>query len=605
MRKIIPYCFAIASIAVQAQSVDTTYSFEGDVLVSEKRINIPFNDASRTIEVLDKTEIEGLNATSINQVLQIISGVDIRQRGVHGVQADLSIRGGTFEQTLVLINGVKMLDPQTGHHMMNLPVTLADIERIEVLKGPGARIYGQNAFAGAINIVTKTTADHGVSAGMSLGAFGLLGACVSANLPVNEFHQRISISADHSNGYRDNTDFDIVNLFYQGDTRIGGNGSLGLMAGFTLRDFGANGFYGNETFTEQYERTRTGFVNASYSFSSNDWKIAPSISWRRNYDNWMFQRSNPDFFQNFHTSHVITGEMNTSKFHESGIFGMGIEYNRIILNSNNLGDHARDQFGLHLENRFLFSGENIDLTPGLFILSISDFGTEFYPGIDLGIRLSNQWKTYANFGYTSRIPSFTDLYYEDRGNIGNPDLVQESAFTYEVGAKFQRQNSSIQLSFFRRTANDLIDWFKINPDDRWMPDNFGSASFTGIDLTSTFAFEKINALKFLRFSYAYLHANLNDSDFALSRNALENLRHQLIVHPQFQINDDLLFNFLLKYNDRVSLDDYGVLDTNVTWRFEKFDVSITANNLFGAEYRETDLVPMPGRWIRASIRWSM
>ena len=198
------FCFSLYLIAwsihVMSQSSDTLSIDIQELTIAENRLSIPFNDVSRNIEIITKQQIQELNAFSINEVLQLVGGVDIRQRGVHGVQADLSIRGGTFEQALILINGVKMLDPQTGHHLMNLPITLEDIERIEVLKGPGARVFGQNAFAGAINIVTKVQDEFGLSAGIDYGENGLLNAFTSISLPVDQIQQKISLSHNHSNG---------------------------------------------------------------------------------------------------------------------------------------------------------------------------------------------------------------------------------------------------------------------------------------------------------------------------------------------------------------------------------------------------------------------
>ena len=591
--------FCLVSISMGAQISDSLNIDISEVVISENRISIPFSDVSRNIEIIQRDEIEALNPVSINEVLQVIGGIDLRQRGVHGVQADLSIRGGTFEQALVLINGVKMLDPQTGHHMMNLPITVEDIERIEVLKGPGARVFGQNAFAGAINIITKTSSSSKTTAGFQYGENGLINTFISSDLPVGNYQQKISASYDHSDGYRFNTDYDIYNIFYQGQAAIGKN-RLNILGGFTSRDFGANSFYGNETFVDQFERTRTSVLSADLEARSGDWKFQPRFSWRRNFDNWRFRREDPDFFQNIHTSHVVTGEFNSSKTHKAGILGLGVEYNNIQLNSSNLGDHNRNQIGLHAENRFLINDDRFDITPGIYFLHISDYGLQIFPGLDLGYTVNNKVKLFANAGFTSRIPSFTDLYYEDRGNVGNPNLEDESAFTFELGTKIKHSNSLWQISFFRRNASDLIDWFKENPDDKWMPDNFGSASYTGLDLSTTI--QSRTFVKYLRINYLYLNASIDDNNFSLSRNALENLRHQIVVNPQFEISSQFSGSLVAKYNDRVSLEDYMVVDANLNYKIQNVTLSLRASNLFDTEFRETNLVPMPGRWISGGLR---
>ena len=126
-----------------------------EVVVSSEKINLPFSKKFRTIKIITNEEIINSPATNLSDLLQEISGIDIRRRGVGGAQGDLYIRGGGFDQTLVLIDGMKMDDIQTGHHTLNMILPLHLIERIEIIKGPAARIFGQNAFSGAINLVTK------------------------------------------------------------------------------------------------------------------------------------------------------------------------------------------------------------------------------------------------------------------------------------------------------------------------------------------------------------------------------------------------------------------------------------------------------------------
>src|SRR5690606_20292955 len=141
-------------LAVAALS-DTGSIALQEVVISENRLQIPFAQQNRNIQIIDRKQIDALPARSLNELLSHVAGVDLRQRGPFGTQADVSIDGGTFEQTLILIDGVKMLDAQTAHNSLNLPIPADAIERIEIIRGPAARIYGINSLTGAINIVTR------------------------------------------------------------------------------------------------------------------------------------------------------------------------------------------------------------------------------------------------------------------------------------------------------------------------------------------------------------------------------------------------------------------------------------------------------------------
>jgi len=589
-----------ASLACQAQN-DTIASLVDDIVIAANRIEVRFSENSRSIQFIKKEQIEELNATSIAEVLQTVIGVDVRQRGINGVQSDLSIRGGTFEQVLILVNGIKIIDPQTGHHLMNIPFSLDDVERIEVLKGPSARIYGANAFTGAVNIITKPKEEIGATVKLETGSFGLLNTYGSVSLPISKLSQQISFSRESSDGYRENSDYKIYNALYNANYK-NQNGSLNVLAGYTDRDFGANGFYGRESFTEQFETVQTLFTSLAYEQRVNNIKLSPKLSYRKNKDNWQFRRSDPSFFQNFHTTNVLTAELHAHVTHGIGILGVGFEYNDIEIESSNLSNHHRDQLSFYLENRLLFFDEKLDLTPGILVLNISDFGTKAFPGIDIGYALNRNFKLYANAGSTARVPTYTDLYYEDSGNVGNPNLKEEVAFTTELGFKYLNPRMTLSASVFNRRATDQIDWFRVNEGDKWMPENFNKANYLGFELTTHFKWgSSTNINGSFDLSYSYLNATFEENDFAFSRNALENLKHQVIVSPVFNFRQfELTIN--ARYNDRVSLDDYFVLDVNINYSFKKHKIFLKAYNISDARYRETNLVEMPGRWMKLGFK---
>lgn len=223
-----------------------------DVVIHSNRIQTGFDQTASSVIVILAADIKQSAALSVPDLLHYYAGVDIRQRGANGVQADASIRGSTFDQVLILINGIKISDPQTGHHSLNLPVDIENIERIEILKGPSARIYGQNAFAGAINIITKSPDDSYIKVQAQAGAYGLGGIRLAASMAKEKVKQYISASRDFSDGYQYNTDYVISNLFYQSEvpTTVG---KVNVMGGFTDRSFGANGFYASPANMDQYE----------------------------------------------------------------------------------------------------------------------------------------------------------------------------------------------------------------------------------------------------------------------------------------------------------------------------------------------------------------
>ncbi|WKN44612.1 TonB-dependent receptor plug domain-containing protein [Tunicatimonas pelagia] len=595
-----------------------------NVVISENRMQTPFSESARSIHLVTREMIETTPAQSINELLSYVPGVDIRQRGPAGVQADLRIRGGTFEQVLVLINGVKVSDPQTGHHLLNLPLDRNNIERIEVLKGPGARVYGQNAFAGAINIVTKVPEQRSVNAGVYGGDFaggygqdvGSWGANAGISLPGENYGQYVSVAHDRSDGYRPNSDSRMTNLFYQSyaKTQLG---TLNFLGGHTLRDFGASGFYVENS--EEYEETRTSLVSVDLDAEISEWNVRPRLYWRRNHDNYLFVRSNPAAFNNIHTTHVGGAEVNATRINQWGLTGLGIEFRNEYINSNNirqvrddtgavvdtvtgpaLGEWNRSILGLFAEHRF-YLFDRLDVTPGLYVNWFSDFGWNYFPGLDASYDITREWKLYGNVGRSFRIPTYTDLYYNGPSNVGNDQLEPEKAWTYEGGVKYFGEYVWGQVSYFYRDGSQLIDWVRTSSEQPWQPQNFYNVATDGLEVEVNGRFDNEHFVQAASLSYTYLNANLGQTEGVESRYLLDHLNHQFIASLTHRIWNNVQHSARLRYLDRMTQADYWVLDSRVYYQTGTWDAFVEATNITNTEYTEAGFVQMPGRWLRLGV----
>ena len=589
-----------------AQESDTTVTKLDEVIIAENRIQLPYSEQSRSISLVQNEEIKNSPAISTADLLHYVGGVDVRTRGANGIQSDIGIRGGTFEQTLILVNGIKLNDPQTGHHSMNLPINLQQIERIEVLKGPSARTFGQNAFAGAINLVTKEPEKSYATLGLQGGDFKLWGVNASGGLITGKNSHQVAFSYNASDGYKHNTDYSLLNAFYQGSIGVG-NGKLNLLAGFTDRAFGANGFYASPAYTEQYETVQTGLASISYELPIGTTRLTTRAYYRQNNDEYIFIRDDPEYYKNNHTGKTIGLEANWVIPFENSTTGIGVDLNSVSLNSNNLGERERFVSTMFLEHHMEFFNDRLSITPGVQLNNYSDFGFNTLPGVDLGYHLNQSWTVYGNVGYTYRVPSYTDMYYSDPVNEGNPDLKPEYAWNYEVGIKNRRNNVfTTEVGLFIRDGKNMIDWVRASDTDPWKPVNLLGLRMSGVDMQSTISLHSFLPALFdlLSIKYTYIDAQVGDYESLLSRYALENLKHQLRVGLQLKYGNNITHTITMGYYDRVNLEDYMVCDTRLAFRVPKFSVFVDVTNVFDETYQETNLVVMPGRWAKAGIAYS-
>lgn len=570
-----------------------------EVVIQGKTLSLPFNKTSQNVQIITKEQIKAMPASSIEEVLSYYSGIDIRQRGAHGVQADVSIRGSSFEQVLILINGIRMNDSQTGHNTMNIPLDLASIERIEIVKGPSARRFGQNAYAGAINIVTRPSGKNDITISGTGGGFNTYSLGAALNMTGKKFSQFLQAETSQSDGYRYNTDYQVKSVWYQNQYKLN-RGEIRMQGGFINKKFGANGFYSSPLAKDQYEANQTSMVSIGWSQKFRNFKWVSNAYWRRSQDEYVFERDKPSKYRNFHIGNNAGIEANTNYTSFLGITGVGLDFRKEYLSSNNLGDNQRTVYFAFLEHRFTFFKNKLDITPGISFSDYSDFGNFWYPGIDVGYRIDQQNKLFANLGKTYRIPTYTDLNYSDPINEGNSNLKPENALSYELGYRLMHKNVKTTISLFRRESKKSIDWTKDSEEDRWKPENITRINTNGVEVEFNYNFI-VSLFNSVSLGYTYLDNNMKYSKRAYSRSSLDNLRHQLVVKLEHKLIKNISNQIIYRYNDRVNLDDYHLLDDRIMYQTNNIQLYIQMTNILNTKYTETNLVPMPGRWIQGGI----
>ena len=581
----------------EIQALDT-------VLIKSTRIDLPFKENARTIQVISAEFIKNSAATNVADLLQQVAGVDIRRRGTAGSQADLYIRGGGFDQTLLLIDGIKMDDAQTGHHTMNAALPIEVIERIEIIKGPAARVFGQNAFTGAINIVTKSTLANTASVNIEAGSFGQLNGSVTVGKEFENSSIIAHVGILTSDGYRHNSDYENKNYLLKGVFNKKEQ-PIEVIATFFDKKFGANGFYASATATEQYEETQSSLLGASTTFRTEKFKITPRVYWKRGQDEYVYIRDNPSVYRNLHITNKVGVETNASYTSDIGITGFGVDISRVFISSNNLGKRNRTMANLFLEHRFKFADGKIDITPGVAVTYFSDFKFHAFPGLDIGFKLSDNLKAYGNLGVTYRIPTYTDLYYNDRSTIGNSNLKPEEAFAQEIGLKFNSGRFTSSVAIFNRDADNLIDFIRPDVTSKYEATNIAKVNTKGFELNTDYRFKLNEFNQTLSFGYNYLNDDILDQNKDLSRYSLNTLKHQFITRFESKLFKNVRQNIIYKHAERTIGTSYNVWDASVIVAVNTFNFTVTANNIFNAEYIESGFVPMPPSSLLFGLRYNL
>jgi iron complex outermembrane receptor protein len=605
----------LLSTAFSQQSNDTTKIEE--VIIQGSRIQIPFSQVTRDIQVLTSEDIKRLPVKTVNELLGFVSGADVRQRGPFGSQTDISIDGGTFEQTLVLLNGVKLINSQTAHNMMNIPVPLDAIERIEVLKGPAARMYGINALTGAINIVTKkseksfvavnTYAGSGFQQRDTLegkGVYGGGGLQFTGNFGTKKQSHLVTMSKDYYNGTRYNSAIDNNRIFYNGDFRINNKNSIQLLGGYNYSNFGANGYYASPGDKQSQEIVQTGLVSLSSTHKMGIFTLSPRISNRYDDDDYRYLRYNIDKYRSRHYTNAIMAELNSAVKTKIGEFGLGVESRFESINSSNIGKHDRNNSGISAEYKGFF-WKKLVVNAGAYVNYNSSFGWQVYPGADLAYLFLPGWKLSASAGSGQRIPSFTDLYLNQKpGNVGNPNLKPENAWQYEGNIQYTWKTLRVSAGYFYRDISSFIDWVRDSINVPYSPLNVGRNKIQGVNarISQQMSFKKDQQFGYF-VSFNYLQPAYISSAGIQSKYVIEALRNQFIVGVNYGIK-----GFSIQVNnrfiERIKNKGYNLLDLRVAYFIKGFTVYADVSNLLNQTYKEAGAVPMPTRWYSLGFRYA-
>ncbi len=584
---------------------ETIYNLDDEIVVTASRIPTSFPGAVRSIVVISREEIELAPVQNIQDLLEYAAGVDVKQRGPNGVQADISIRGAAFEQTLILLDGVKISDPQTGHHNMDLPVSLSDVEKIEILKGQGSKLYGPNAFGGVINIITRKAASKQVSLKAVYGEHQLYDGTVSIFAPLGNTDHRLSFSKSGCDGYRKNTEFNILSASY-GSYLKWGSSALDFLIGYTDKKFGANGFY-SELYPNQWEHTKTTYIKTGLNLKGERFAFAPKIYWRRHNDDYILDREKPDWYHNIHTTDVYGVEFQSNLISKFGLTAIGAELSKEEIESNNLGNHNRTKGGLFFEHQMEFYNK-LQLIAGAFAYNYSGWGWHWWPGVDLGCQINQAVKIYASIGQSFRVPTFTDLYYSNPSNQGNPFLKEEKAWMYELGLNFKKGLLNASLAGFKRDSENLIDWVKGTADSTWKVRNIAEVTVNGLEaslLVVQPVFIPGFHLNKIQLNYTFLDYDKNMGGF-VSKYVLTHLRHQVLLGFEHNVFiKELTAGWKIRFEDRQEYDPHFLADIRILWKQKHLDLFLEATNLFNKSFSEIGSIPMPGRWIKMGFNYNL
>lgn len=635
------------SVPLEAQQL----SLQEVLVVSHKaEVN---SEAYRLITQVSQAEIEALPIQTVADILQYLPGVDVRTRGANGAQADISMRGGTFDQVLVLLNGVLLSDFHTGHYALNIPVSTEMIERVEVLQGTSANLHG--AFSGAINIVTKQAVSRqpsDVRLKLTAGMNGLVNPEVAASIQKDEALFNLSAEYSRAEGYYAprptekeatacrNSDFQLANIYFQ--TRWRG---LDVQAGAQWKDAGLGMGYGFGS-QDQFDATRTAFASGRYEHRWGAWRLDAQAAYRANYDRYEWHRDQR-LYGNFHFAQTASAALSAHYASKIGTTSFGVSVRNENMHSTNLGDTINpdgqvpnvEDFPLadvrvldlikggnrfhtnyYAEQTFYYAGLSASI--GINGTYNTQFGHHLGGGANIGYEFKKAGTIYVNANRSLRMPTFTDLYYNAGNQLGNRNLKPEEAWLLSVGYKGNlsslpfREGSGLgsfswAVDWYYRWGKNIIDWVYVPTDTKrpFHAENQQQVNATGLELSLAYRLNEWLRCVSVDYAYTYLDLDLKEA----GSRYLDYLSHKLAIHLEHGIYKGLGASWTVRFQKREGqynnaegeVADYQpvwLLDGSVYWQNKYLRVSADCTNMTNSRYYDYGGILQPGAWAKVSIK---
>ena len=613
-----------------------------EVTIMGSRIPVNSTGLSRTVTVIPRNLISSFPARDLADILRSIPDMDIRQRGPAGIQSDISLRAGTFDQSAILLNGLNLSDPQTGHFSMDLPVPVNLIHQIEVLPGSDAKSLGAGALAGSVNIRTERPEKSGFHAALTGGRWGFAEAAADQRLLIGDFWLQAGIQGQRSAGYTDNTDFKKLNGFFQAGFQKD-RYSINLIAGALSKDFGANSFY-TPKYPNQYESTNTGIAALTMAVTGKV-NISQSFYYRVHTDVFHLFRSDPPAWYtspNYHLTGIAGSKTDLWFSSYLGKTGLGAEFRQESIWSTVLGEISasprpvlstdsmfysrhgtRFHSSLALEHHMMTG--SVSWTGSLVLHQVKGFRNylNLFPGLDIGFPVTSWLRIFSTINRGFRLPTFTELYYKSPTNNGNPALLPESAWHSEVGAKINAGVFQSQVAGFFRYAPQSIDWVRLPSETVWHTENLGNMSTYGFEGTLTAIPKALLSKNFslVRMDIGYRqYFQYHSSNLYYSQYLLDYLRWKLTAGIRLIFFKNFGLSIQAVAQDRAgsytSFEDSGemvekeykpfwLMDARLTCQVKRTLIFAECSNLFDADYFDFGNIEQPGAWFRLGVEFGI